>query len=311
MIRLHEKRTLIHSIVFSIISLLLISSCLPIVQNSTTVQADTELTEIQVGVYNGEPAQGPSALALKNMFEWMGATVIWLDGEAIRNGTLNNIDLVVFGGGSANNFALDIGETGIVQIRQFIASGGSYFGICGGGNFASDHLGLCSGTWMTDIPGMPGGAALTELSVNQVSTSPDLSSESESYQVYFSHSAYFRPTFQASIIRIMSYPTNDEAAMFVARYGSGTLFASGPHPEYEEGSHRDGSTVYDFLHDPDSEWDILQRVTQWLIDESSDNANLVLPISGLLQILIAALVVSLILIGLGFTVFYRRRLDKS
>ena len=310
MTKLLEKPTLIRSITFSIISLLLISSCLPLLQNSTTVQAKTELTEIQVGVYNGEPAQGPSALALRNMFEWMGANVTWLDGEAIRNGTLNNIDLVVFGGGSANNFALDLGEPGLIHIRQFIANGGSYFGICGGGNFASDYLGICSGTWMTDIPGMPGGAALAELSVNQASTDPDLSDEPESYQVYFSHSAYFRPTFHASIIRIMSYPTNDEAAMFVARYGSGTLFACGPHPEYEEGSHRDGSTAYDFLHDPDSEWDILQKVTQWLVDESPDTSNMALTIPSLLQILIAALAVSLTLIVVGFTVFYRRRLNN-
>ena len=311
MTRFHEKRTLVRFITLSIISLLLISCCLPFLQNSTTVQANTELTEIQVGVYNGEPAQGPSALALRNMFEWMGATVIWLDGEATRNGTLNNIDLVVFGGGSANNFAYDIGETGIIQIRQFIANGGSYFGICGGGNFASDHLGICSGTWMTDIPGMPEGTDLAELSVNQASTGPDLSNEPESYQVYFSRSAYFRPTIHASIIRIMSYPTNDEAAMFVARYGSGTLFACGPHPEYEEGSSRDGSTAYDFLHDPDSEWDILQKVTQWLVDESIDNSNMASTIPGLLQILIAALAVSLTLIAVGFTVFYKRRLNNS
>jgi glutamine amidotransferase-like uncharacterized protein len=226
-------------------------------------QTETDLTEILVGIYNGEPVQIGSAIALAHMFEWMGSTVVSIDGEAIRNGTLDSLDLVVFGGGSPNNFAVDIGNDGIEQLRQFVAGGGSYFGICGGGMFASDYLEICVGSWSANIPGMAGGAYLTELSVNHASTYPDLSNEPESYYVYFSDSLFFVPTNPASIIRIMSYPTNDEAAMFVSRYGSGTLFASGPHAEYEEGSDRDGTTTYDFLNDPDSEWDILAIVTQW------------------------------------------------
>ena len=305
MSRFNEKRTTVRSITFLTICLFVFSSFFPITQISSTTRADTNLEDIHVGLYNGEPVQGPSALALKNMFEWMGSTVILLERESFQNGTLDALDLVVFGGGSPDNFALDIGDVGIELIRQFVANGGSYFGICGGGMFASDILGICTGSWNTDIPGMPGGAALTELIVNRASIGPDLSNEAESYQVYFSHSAYFAPLNPASIIRIMSYPTNDEVAMFVARYGSGTLFASGPHCEFEEGSNRDGLSAYDYLNDPDSEWEILQTVTQWLINESSDpgNSNPLTTFGGIFIVLI----LSIVIVVSGVVLFYSRR----
>ena len=304
MIRFDRKRALVQCITFLVISLFFLSSFLQITQISIAAQTGTDLAEIRVGIYNGEPVQSGSATALTHMFEWMESTVVLIDAEAIRNGTLDSIDLVVFGGGSPNNFALDIGIVGIEQLKQFVAGGGSYFGICGGGMFASDYLELCVGSWSAHIPGMAGGAYLAELSVNRASTGPDLSNEPESYYVYFSDSIFFAPANPASIIRIMSYPANDEAAMFVSRYGSGTLFASGPHAEYEEGSNRDGLTTYDFLNDPDSEWDILEKVTQWLIDEAGTTSNPD-PFAGVGAIILGVSLLTLIVI---FSVaFYFKR----
>ena len=58
--------------------------------------------------------------------------------------------------------------------------------------------------------------------------------------------------------------------MIAFEYGAGTVFLSSPHPEYEENSDRDDTTFGDDLDDPDSEWDLLFRVSKWLIEASSD-----------------------------------------
>jgi glutamine amidotransferase-like uncharacterized protein len=273
--------------------------------STSGVKANTDLTEIHVGLYDIDAGQSVSVVALEKMFEWMGSTVISLNGEAIRNGTLDMLDLVVFPAGTTNGYTLDLEDEGIELVRQFVANGGSIFSFCGAARFVSDVLRICEGTWSRDIPGMPGGAALVEFSVNTASTGPNLSDEPESYQVYYSKSSYFIPNNPYTIIPIMYYPTNNGVAMFVARYGAGTLFSSGIHAEYEEGSDRDGDTAYDFLTDPDSEWDILQKVTEWLIDESSGTPNL--NPFGALNVILTVFGVSTVIIIVGIILFYIRR----
>ncbi|MHA1962930.1 MAG: hypothetical protein ACW99U_22300 [Candidatus Thorarchaeota archaeon] len=58
--------------------------------------------------------------------------------------------------------------------------------------------------------------------------------------------------------------------MIAFQYGRGTVFLSSPHPEYEEGSDRDGTDAFDFFEDPDSEWGLLLKVSQWLIEASNE-----------------------------------------
>ena len=56
--------------------------------------------------------------------------------------------------------------------------------------------------------------------------------------------------------------------MVAFEYGNGTVFLSSPHPEYEEDGDRDDTTFGDDLDDPESEWDLLFRVSKWLIEAS-------------------------------------------
>jgi hypothetical protein len=105
--------------------------------------------------------------------------------------------------------------------------------------------------------------------VNQNSTGPDLSTEPESYQTLYWASAYFYSDDMSNVIPICTYPSNDRPGMIAFSYGEGTAFLSSPHPEYEEGDSRDGTTVYDNMDDPDSEWNLLLKVSRWLVDASS------------------------------------------
>lgn len=272
--------------------------------NYATIQAQANLDDANVGVFNAGTLAYGSDIALGNMFEWMGATVIWVDGPSIRSGILNTLDILAFPGGSMASYALNLTEIGMNHIRQFIANGGSYFGICGGALFATQYLGLCSGSWNQNIPGISSSIYLIEMTVNQDSTGPDLSTEPVSYMTLYWGSSYFTPTDPNSIIPIMSYQGNDEPGMFVTNYGSGTVFVSSPHPEYEEGDQRDGTPQYDYLNDPDTEWDLLYKVTEWLIATSP--AVLPHPLAGLPGILIIGIPLAVIIAVSGI-LYYRRR----
>ena len=70
------------------------------------------------------------------------------------------------------------------------------------------------------------------------------------------------------IIPICTYTDTGFAGMIAFEYGNGTVFLSSPHPEYEEGSMRDGTDFWDSIPDPDSEWDLMLKVCQWLLEES-------------------------------------------
>ncbi|MFX0168293.1 MAG: BPL-N domain-containing protein [Candidatus Hodarchaeota archaeon] len=292
---------------FIVFSFALTSSLLPLVPDLRVVQAQTNLADIQVGVYNGLGADDDCAAALYSLLAWMGPTVIWVDSSSIEDGTLNTLDLLAFPGGSPDIYATMVGNDGVELIQQFVANGGSYVGVCGGGMFATRTLDLCQGVWSYPIPGISSEIQLVDLAVNQASTGPDLSDEPATYQVLYWGSNYFVPNNPEEIITIMSYPTNDGVAVCVARYGYGTVFISGPHPEFEEGSDRDGTTLYDFLNDPDSEWDLLEKVTQWLIDEASEPppSNPLGGIGGI--VVVTGAVIVIVVVGIAFFLIRKRK----
>jgi hypothetical protein len=76
------------------------------------------------------------------------------------------------------------------------------------------------------------------------------------------------PYAETSIHTIARYDYDGSAGMIAFEYGNGTVFLSSPHPEYEEDADRDDTVFGDDLEDPESEWDLLLRVSNWLIEAS-------------------------------------------
>ena len=97
--------------------------------------------------------------------------------------------------------------------------------------------------------------------------------------------------------------------MIAAKYGSGTVFLCGPHPEYEENSDRDGISEFDHLDDPDSEWPLLLKVSLWLIEASPDSPDspTITPDPWIQIGISLAIFVPLTLVGLGVAIFLLRR----
>ncbi|MFW9919892.1 MAG: BPL-N domain-containing protein [Candidatus Thorarchaeota archaeon] len=243
---------------------------------STFQESSEDLEGVSVALWTGHGALESSVIALEYLFAWMNATVIPTNETHILNGGLEDIDVLVFPGGSTSSYSSSLGSEGKQLIRDFISGGGSYFGICGGSLFGTRlRLNLFNGSYIGPTAGE--GTRMMNMSVNRESSGPDLTSEPETYELLYWNSAYFSADNMTGIIPIVTYPSNGEAAMIAFHYGFGTVFLSSPHPEYEENDDRDGTTDFDYYDDQDSEWGLLLKVTKWLVDDSPEPSTTLPP----------------------------------
>ncbi|MFW9836922.1 MAG: BPL-N domain-containing protein [Candidatus Thorarchaeota archaeon] len=279
------------------------------------------MTGVNIAIYNGNGVMGSSRIALTRMFEWMNATVEDITASQIIDGVLDDYDLLAIPGGSESTCSSELDSEGREKVISFVANGGSYFGICGGATFAVRYIHLFNG-FMGPV-GEPGELIhMTTMHVNQSSKGPDLSDFSENFTTMYYGSQHFTPNpYEAtSIHTIATYDSNSEIGMVAFEYEAGTVFLSSPHPEYEEDSNRDDTTFGDDLTDPDSEWDLLLRVSKWLIDASviefsssttttttTTDISIPSPTSGTLDIPLIAGVSSVFVLAIAVVVVLYRR----
>ncbi|MGY5878759.1 MAG: BPL-N domain-containing protein [Candidatus Thorarchaeota archaeon] len=258
-----HSRRLLGICVFSILCLILLSPTPSVAQ----IEPD-DLTGAKVAVYNGTGEMNSSRIALIRMFEWMGASVVEVNASQILDDFLDDCDMIVFPGGSESSYMIDLQFiTGIEKIQDFVENGGSYFGICGGSTFGAMTVDLFDGNmYSVNEPGDT--IHMSTMNVNQSSNGPDLSDYSANFTTMYYASQFFVPTVRTDVHVVAKYDSNNQPGMIAFEYGDGTVFLSSPHPEYEEDSDRDDTTFGDDLDDPDSEWDLLFRVSKWLIEAS-------------------------------------------
>ncbi|UCH03796.1 MAG: hypothetical protein JSW05_09380 [Candidatus Thorarchaeota archaeon] len=234
----------------------------------------TGMEGVRVAVYFDSSVHSHSAKALENMFQWMNAYVTYVNSTEIRDGALEGYDIVVFPGGpasltaagAASRYSFNLKSEGCAIICDFIARGGSYFGVGGGSVFGtSDHLCLFDG--QASLPVAGSTSVIMEMSINRNSTGPDLSNEPETCKLLYLASGYFYSDNMSGVIPIASFLQNDEPGMIVCTYGEGRVFLSFPHPEYEENDSRDGTDYFDDYDDPDSEWNLLLKIAVWLVQD--------------------------------------------
>ncbi|MHA1637783.1 MAG: BPL-N domain-containing protein, partial [Candidatus Thorarchaeota archaeon] len=257
----HSKRLLS----LCLLSILFLSFSSPTVSQAQIEHDD--LTGIKVAIYNGTGVMISSRVALTRMFEWMNASVVTVTASQVRNDFLDDYDIFVVPGGSETTCDRDLETTGKQKVKDFVANGGSYFGICGGATFGALYLLLFNGV-MGPIREPGEIIHMTIMNINQSSTGPDLSDCSANCSTMYYASQSFVPLPGTSVYTIATYESNERAGMVACEYENGTVFLSSPHPEYEENDDRDGTIFGDDLDDPDSEWNLLLRVSTWLIEAS-------------------------------------------
>jgi glutamine amidotransferase-like uncharacterized protein len=77
-----------------------------------------------------------------------------MDERDIRSGRLEDCSLLIVAGGYTAKYVDALGEEGFEQIREFVAGGGGYIGICAGAYIAARNV---------EVPGRPPGLGIIEI----------------------------------------------------------------------------------------------------------------------------------------------------
>jgi len=286
----------------AILIALIIGAQFPIAQVEGSQPSD--LTGVNVAVYDGgegissEPRES-SAAALYWMFQWMNATVEMVNSSSIKQEGLSGFHIIAVPGGYAYNYYLDLGNSGANAIIDFVADGGAYWGSCAGAYYALEEfewteyeetgtyyygLGLFPGRGVgpiADIADWP-NYAMTDVLMNVSNELIDFSQEPATHSIMYYGGPFFETEGVDGITTLATYSSNGMPAMIAFEYGQGKVFLTGPHPEWEEDSFRDGSLWDNQLEEAGSEWNLCKEISIWLASIESANTepvNLVLIVS--------------------------------
>ena len=252
---------------------------LPIVQCQDQGKMSLE-GQADVAIYSDRGVWSESVRAAGKMFPWMGYTVERVNAEEIKNGVLENFQILCVPGGNMYQYAEDLSSKGIDHIRDFIHGGGGYVGICGGAYFAGerviwrgDQLPMMSlnlfpstaqGPYDEIIP-YPDSGMCKVIIVD--STHPITQTEPDSAWMLYYWGPALIPENVADVTILGRYDITDQPMMLALEYGRGRAFLIGTHPEIEEDSDRDDVTFGDEFDDRGSDWDLMRKATLWCSGE--------------------------------------------
>ncbi len=239
--------------------------------------------------------------AIKHMVTAMGYTY-----EVITYADLNTSSqdfsllykVIIVPGGYAQWYNYWISLAGKQRIRNFVAAGGGYFGICAGSYFAADaivwedtsygHLigqnywGEWTGYDLDLFPGIGTGPMneiadwdtehynMTTLDFNTPNSVLSAYRDTPySEDILYYGGPYFTIPAFAPVEILATYDYNNQPAIVAFPYGSGRVVLSGPHPEIEEDSAADGVTIAreNVMDDKGSDWPLTTHLLLWLTNQ--------------------------------------------
>lgn len=261
------------------------------IYNDAIAPVDPETGTERSGVWQDGVA------AIKCMLAWMGLSYEEISYEDLNNSSQDFSSLykvLLFPGGFAYWYNYWISLSGKNRIRNFVSSGGGYFGICAGSFFASDvvawegtsyddesmynaygeltgyDLDLFSGTATGPIGGIAPWPTYDMTTINFEQESDALSDYKPvpfpEYILYYG-GPYFTPNEYTDVQSLGDYDYNGKPALVAFTYGSGRVVLSGPHPEIEEDSNRDCVTIdgEDEMNDEGSDWELATYLIKWIM----------------------------------------------
>lgn len=271
-VRMHKIKIVAFIPLF--VSAVLNISCLG--QNPST--ARDESTTI-IGIYSGEGAAQGCVIPAEKMFRWMGYQTKKIYAEDINDSRVSDIDIFYFPGGSSGPYLRDIDDRGKNVIRKSVENGCGYIGTCAGALFAcqtqiwdgkviqNGQLGLFKGTGYGPNPEIFAYPEIGMCRIDIDTTLSFTSSLDDSAWLMFYNGPYFEPdTLSGQNIFIIGfYSLNKRPAIIACEYGNGKVFLTGPHPEWEEDSDRDGIDFFKEFDDVGSDWELMKNAADWCL----------------------------------------------
>lgn len=211
-----------------------------------------EIPKTKVGVYLDKGAGRSKENLLKVLANFQNLSVEKLTAADIRNGKLNDLDVVIQPGGSGGSQGRHLGEGGREKIRDFLKNGGGFIGICAGAYLASaDYswsLNILDAKVM-DRKHWARGKGTVELALSE-SGQELLQVEGDRLEIYYGQGPLLAPANNPNIPDFDSLATfNTEIAKNGApkgvmkgttaiargKYGKGRVICFSPHPELTKG----------------------------------------------------------------------------
>jgi glutamine amidotransferase-like uncharacterized protein len=233
---------------------LLIFSLFSLSLTSNAQKTNNNSDKIVVGVFNGN---GASPVCVLETMEALkidrGITPLEVTAYDIMNGKLDEIDVLIFPGGSGSKEYNNLGELAAEKVKEFARKKNKgLVGICAGGYLFSTTPGYPS----LEIMPAPDirdhynrGRALIGFSVNKTGKEifPELSNTDTAYYQYYDGPIYEIP--ENSKINVLATITTDitpkaddpkgvtpgKPAFFTVNYGEGRAIVSVGHPEATPG----------------------------------------------------------------------------
>ena len=205
---------------------------------------------LAVGVYMGEGSSGIGAM------EWCRLvasspemTLTLLDGNAVRKGALDTLDLLVMPGGNSKSQYYSLASNGVELIKAFIRDGGGYIGTCAGCCLLMDEPVRRARVIPWKSSGSLDSVLLLSVAVNEAGAKA-LGIKSGTHSFRYHGGPFLQPTTnKIDGANFELWGTYDAEAngkgrvdkakkMFGAgaivggTYGKGRVFATSVHPEY-------------------------------------------------------------------------------
>lgn len=189
----------------------------------------------------------------------------------IRNGALNDREIVLFGGGSGSAQGKDLKESGREIIKTWINNGGNYIGICGGsylalqGSEEFNKLGMVAGKNFGDY--WQRGIGTSELQTND---NQQIFLHYENGPVFDKLEVPGLPPFVSLATFVSDYYVKSKGtlpgempgkpAIVISQYGKGKVLLFSPNPLID-----DGNTYHS---------ELIINGANWMLNNSNVNSNL-------------------------------------
>ena len=217
--------------------------------------ANEEVKPLRVAVFVGSGARNVGA------FRWLQITTcakdmepVFVDGASVRNGALDDADVLVIPGGWSGGEAETLEADGREKVKDFVRRGGGYIGTCAGCCLAMEshktHKDMLHMIPYTFGPG--GGAAEMPIAFNQLAKEM-CGIPRKTWRIRYSHGPVPVPStpVPGSDVKVIATYAGDinsmgeparksmarQAAVIAGTYGKGRLFVSAVHPESDVNDH--------------------------------------------------------------------------